>query len=160
MSPAAGHEGTSLLPTTTASASASAANSNIEPASPSAASAYRLPSLKSLFVDGGVLQNKGSTARDHLANERTYLAWFRISLALIGASLGLLKWDAVSVWTGYLVAVVGVVCLINSTERYFSNMHRLEKGEFVPNVRGILVIVVVVVAAIVGAFVLHFMNQL
>ena len=158
MSPAAGHEGTSLLPTNTASASA--ANSNIEPASPSAASAYRLPSLKSLFVDGALLQNKGSTARDHLANERTYLAWFRTSLALIGASLGLLKWDAVSVWTGYLVAVVGVVCLINSTERYFSNMHRLEKGEFVPNVRGILVIVVVVVAAIVGAFVLHFMNQL
>ena len=154
MSPAAGHEGTSLLPTTTDSASV--ANSNTEPASPSA---YRLPSLKSLFVDGAVLQNKGSTARDHLANERTYLAWFRTSLALIGASLGLLKWDAVSVCTGYLVAVVGVVCLINSTERYFSNMHRLEKGEFVPNVRGILVIVVVVVAAIVGAFVLHFMNQ-
>ena len=145
--PAAG-EGTSLLlPTTTDSAAQQA-------------STYRMPSLKSLFVDGAVLQNKGSTARDHLANERTYLAWFRTSLALIGASLGLLKWDAVSVWTGYLVAVVGVVCLINSTERYFSNMHRLEKGEFVPNARGILVIVVVVVVAIVGAFVLHFMNQL
>lgn len=84
----------------------------------------------------------------------------RTSLALIGASLGLLKWDAVSNSAGYLVAVLGVVCLISSTERYFSNMHRLEKGEFVPNVRGILVIVVVVVAAIVGAFVLHFMNQL
>ena len=149
--PAAG-EGTSLLPINAASTSLAAERSP--------ASTYRLPSIKSLLVDGAVLQNKGSTARDHFANERTYLAWMRTSLALIGASLGLLKWDAVSNSAGYLVAVLGVVCLISSTERYFSNMHRLENGEFVPNVRGILVVVAVVIAAIVGAFVLHFMNQL
>ncbi|KAF9432630.1 hypothetical protein BGZ76_010531 [Entomortierella beljakovae] len=29
------------------------------------------------------LENKGSIARDHLANERTYLAWLRTSLSLI-----------------------------------------------------------------------------
>ncbi|KAH8916794.1 hypothetical protein BT69DRAFT_1287355 [Atractiella rhizophila] len=32
------------------------------------------------------LENKGSVARDHLANERTYLAWLRTSLSL--ASIG------------------------------------------------------------------------
>ncbi|KAJ2489380.1 hypothetical protein IWW37_004058 [Coemansia sp. RSA 2050] len=29
------------------------------------------------------LDNKGSVARDHLANERTYLAWVRTSLSLV-----------------------------------------------------------------------------
>ncbi|KAL8290419.1 hypothetical protein RQP46_002677 [Phenoliferia psychrophenolica] len=33
------------------------------------------------------LENKGSVARDHLANERTYLAWLRTSLSL--ASIGI-----------------------------------------------------------------------
>lgn len=32
--------------------------------------------------------NKDSTARDHLANERTFLAWLRTGLALSGQSLG------------------------------------------------------------------------
>ena len=106
-------------------------------------------------MDEPVLQNQGSTARDHLANERTYLAWMRTSLALIGASLGLLKWDAAEASVGYIVAVLGVVCLLSSTERYFGTMRR-ERGEFVPNARGILIVVATVVAAIIAAFVLHF----
>ena len=122
----------------------------------STATSSHFPSLASLFVDEPVLQNQGSTARDHLANERTYLAWMRTSLALIGASLGLLKWDAVEASVGYIVAVLGVVCLLSSTERYFGNMRRLARGEFVPNARGILIVVATVVAAIIAAFVLHF----
>ena len=145
-----------MLPTTAASAA--------ELGSPQQASASvstsGLPSIRSLLVDGAVLPNKGSTARDHLANERTYLAWMRTSLSLLGASLGLLKWDAVSNAAAYLVAVLGAVCLISSTERYFGTMRRLERGEFAPNVRGILIVVVVMIGAIGGAFVLHFQHQL
>jgi uncharacterized membrane protein YidH (DUF202 family) len=33
--------------------------------------------------------NKGSTARDHLANERTFLAWGRTGLGFVGAGTGL-----------------------------------------------------------------------
>jgi uncharacterized membrane protein YidH (DUF202 family) len=120
----------------------------------------RLPSLFSLSRQGAILQNSGSTARDHLANERTYLAWMRTSLALIGASLGLLKWDAVANWAGYLVAILGIVVLITSTQRYFRVMTLLEEGKFEPNVQGIIAIVSTAVCAIISAFVLQHVHQL
>jgi len=120
----------------------------------------RLPSLFSLVREGAILENTGSTARDHLANERTYLAWMRTALALIGASLGLLKWDAVANWAGYLVAILGIVVLITSTQRYFRVMQLLEEGKFEPNIHGIIVIVSVVCCAIVAAFVLQHTHEL
>lgn len=39
------------------------------------------------------LQNTGSTARDHLANERTWLAWTRTALAFAALGLGLDRFD-------------------------------------------------------------------
>ncbi len=83
--------------------------------------AHEHPPIKDsfFFPKSGVVTNSGSTARDHLANERTYLAWIRTSLALIGASIGLLKWDAFSSVEGYLVGLTGVVALITST--YMNN---------------------------------------
>ena len=63
-----------------------------------------------------ILNNSGSTARDHLANERTYLAWVRTSLALIGASIGLLKWQPLKLQTeGYLIGILGCAAFITST---------------------------------------------
>ncbi|RUS31614.1 hypothetical protein BC938DRAFT_477459 [Jimgerdemannia flammicorona] len=35
-----------------------------------------------------LLENKGSVARDHLSNERTYLAWLRTSLSIITVGVG------------------------------------------------------------------------
>lgn len=35
------------------------------------------------------LENKGSVARDHMANERTFLAWLRTSLAFITLGIGI-----------------------------------------------------------------------
>jgi len=35
-----------------------------------------------------VLENSGSVARDHLASERTFLAYVRTSLALASAGVG------------------------------------------------------------------------
>ena len=37
----------------------------------------------------GTVPNSGSTARDHLANERTFLAWARTGLGFMGAGTGL-----------------------------------------------------------------------
>lgn len=79
-------------------------------------------------------------------------------MALVGASLALLKWEYSL--AGYLVAVVGIAVLMLSTKRYFRVMQLLEQNKFEPNVTSILVLVVVVALAIVTAFVLHFLHSL
>lgn len=109
-----------------------------------------LPSLFTLVREGAVLVNTGSTARDQLANERTYLAWMRTALSLIGAGLALLKWAANA--SGYLVALIGIVLLVTSTRRYFRNMGLLQQGKFELNVSGIIFFMIVTVAAILAAF--------
>jgi putative membrane protein len=113
----------------------------------------RLPSFYVLLRDGAVLDNIGSTARDQLANERTYLAWTRTSLSLIGAGLALLKWDGTVL--GYLVAATGIILLVTSTRRYFRVMRLLQEGRFAPNVSGIMFVMTVTVAAIATAFFLQ-----
>lgn len=35
-----------------------------------------------------LLENKASTARDHMANERTFLAWLRTALSMITVGVG------------------------------------------------------------------------
>jgi len=84
--------------------------------------------------DQNLIKNSGSTARDHLANERTYLAWIRTSLSLIGASIGILKWENSLRVEGYLIGTLGVVSFVSSTWRYFHIQHLLLEGEFEPNV--------------------------
>ena len=42
-----------------------------------------------LMRHAGTVPNSGSTARDHLANERTFLAWARTGLGFMGAGTGL-----------------------------------------------------------------------
>ncbi|KAL7572113.1 hypothetical protein ACA910_001750 [Epithemia clementina (nom. ined.)] len=107
-----------------------------------------------------LMNNKGSRARDHLANERTYLAWIRTGLALFGASIALLKWDDFSNVMAYTVAVLGLMVMMISTRRYFKVMHLLDQGRFEPNIDGILFVVVVSSIAIAVAFVLHERNHL
>ena len=43
-----------------------------------------------------VFQNSGSVARDHLASERTFLAYIRTSLALAGAGVGIVQLFAIA----------------------------------------------------------------
>ena len=95
------------------------------------------------------------TGRDHLANERTYLAWFRTALALMGASIGLIKFGADSglELEGYLLGLVGLVAIMTSTRRYFYVMRQINADEaFVPNVIGISITVVIAAAAYGIAF--------
>lgn len=101
--------------------------------------------------DQNIIENSDSTARDHLANERTYLAWIRTSLSLIAASIAILSWGNGEM--GYVIGFLGVVSFATSTWRYFHIQHLLLEGEFEPNVFSIVLIVVLLVVAIVWAYV-------
>jgi putative membrane protein len=116
-----------------------------------------LPPLTSLLTKT-IITNSGSTARDHLANERTYLAWMRTSLAIIGVSIGLLKWDAFSNEAGIFVSVLGVVVLVVSTHRYYKVLRLLEQGQFAPNILGILIMVILIIVGVLAAFISHYIE--
>jgi putative membrane protein len=102
----------------------------------------------------------GSTASDHLANERTYLGWIFFSVFMIGISFSLLKGgDPTSVVEGYLAVLIGLVALLSSTQRYFRVMRLLEQGQFEPNVTSVMFVVVVVVASAAISFSFYFLER-
>jgi putative membrane protein len=109
-----------------------------------------LPTLYTLLREGAVLNNEGSTARDHLANERTFLAWIRTALSISGVGLGLLKWQGIANGAGYLVLSLGVLALLMSTVRYLKVMRQLSQRQFEPNVQGVLAVVAVILVVIVA----------
>ena len=88
-------------------------------------------------------------ARDHLANERTFLAWVRTGAAIIvfGFAIGRfaialrqlaafeghpLRSAGVSVWMGTSSIVLGVVLVIAGLVRYRRNRVQLDEGGFQP----------------------------
>ncbi|POW10808.1 hypothetical protein PSTT_05807 [Puccinia striiformis] len=66
-----------------------------EPQSP-VLSQYRFKSWSKALSPVAWLENKSSVARDHLANERTFLAWFRTSLSLTSIGIALVQLSRVS----------------------------------------------------------------
>ena len=76
----------------------------------------------------------GNRARDHLANERTYMAWLRTCLGL-AATGGLLAKVSDATTTRRVVA--GVICgvialgvLVYGTIRYYEVLNDLEQARF------------------------------
>lgn len=57
--------------------------------SPSSTSAPPQPALEQSSSFVSVVPNTGSTARDHLANERTFLAWARTGLTFVGLGVAI-----------------------------------------------------------------------
>ena len=89
----------------------------------------------------------GSEVRDHLANERTYLAWLRTGVGLLGLGfvvarlrLELSQLGPVAVSSGWLhgraiglgFAVLGVVTILFATWRYLAVRQMIVTGRFVP----------------------------
>ena len=82
-----------------------------------------------------VVPNEGSTARDHLANERTFLAWLRTSLTCIALSVPLHELLRISetpllhfASAGSLLMSTGL--LVFSAQRYYVNARLLQLGLF------------------------------
>lgn len=88
------------------------------------------------------LQNTASVARDHLANERTYLAWLRTSLTFSSAGIALTQLfrlvaensegftNRVSTVIGSLFVAMGITTMVMGCIRYFHVQEVLQQGEF------------------------------
>ena len=94
-------------------------------------------------------QSDSTRARDHLANERTFLAWVRTGLAVVvfGFAIGRFaiairefaqaqghpeRTAGLSVWFGVLAIVTAIVLTFAGLNRYRCTRAQLESGRFEP----------------------------
>ncbi|KAG0001526.1 hypothetical protein BGZ80_009449 [Entomortierella chlamydospora] len=139
---------------------------NISPPSWKAKLFDYLQELYTKYSPSLTLENKGSIARDHLANERTFLAWLRSSLSLItvGVSITqLFRLQSSTGSTGELIKIselgrplggsfiiLGIVFLWLGTSRYFHSQSVLSYGQF-PASRGSVILATVSVMSVMLA---------
>ena len=96
-------------------------------------------------VDKSLVENTGSVARDHLANERTFLAWARTGLGFLALGIGIdsiqsqqalssgdsLKFDKQKLQMSALGCIgTGGLILLNATRRFYSVQRALLQGKF------------------------------
>ncbi|KAI7907691.1 uncharacterized protein BX663DRAFT_491740 [Cokeromyces recurvatus] len=101
------------------------------------------------FSTSFMLENKAATARDHLANERTFLAWLRTSLSLITVGVAITQLyhltptgdsnqvthAKVGKSLGAAFVIFSIVFLYFANARYFHTQIAMTKGQF-PASRG------------------------
>ena len=102
----------------------------------------------------------GTEAREHLANERTLLAWVRTGVSLISFGLVVERIgvqvgpSGTSAAFGVALAVLGCLALIMGTVQFLRSRRGIATGDFVPGVAAYLVIVAGSLA-LAGAFVIY-----
>jgi putative membrane protein len=110
--------------------------------------------------------SKPATPSDHLANERTFLAWIRTSISIIVFGFVVAKFgitlreflrvsgntareSGTSLMIGLGFMGMGILMALAAGFRYRTTMRRLEAGDFKP--AGAMVTVWAVIAALFGA---------
>ena len=104
-----------------------------------------------------ILKNSGSTARDHLASERTFLAWLRTGLGFVALGIAIERFSQFELAPPSPIPtdkgkskdqknksedlVLGLLAtgsgsIVYGTTRYFSNMSMLGKGLYKPSFYG------------------------
>jgi putative membrane protein len=83
-----------------------------------------------------------SRVRDHLANERTYLAWMRTAISLMGFGMVIVRLRYFQIpqlprpgigWKlGLLFSAVGLITVLFSTFEYFSVRRAIDKDTYEP----------------------------
>ncbi|KAF8517408.1 hypothetical protein BU17DRAFT_14335, partial [Hysterangium stoloniferum] len=109
-----------------------------------------------------VLENVGSVARDHLANERTWLAYVRTSLAIAAMGVAIVqlftiapsnravshkKYSARPLGATIVIVAVGVLGIGMSVYRYFKIQKAMTQGIF-PVARGTIIVITAVLASL------------
>ena len=82
--------------------------------------------------------SKGIGVSDYLAAERTYLAWIRTCLALVGFGVAFERIDRGSC-VGLVTIMIGAVFLITSTWRYFELVRLFDQSQFVVDTYGVII---------------------
>lgn len=101
------------------------------------------------------IPNEGSTARDQLANERTFLAWVRTGLGFVGIGVvleKLIQEQGISALViGLVFTAAGIGMLVYGLLRYRRIAKLLTEGRFAPAQRGPIALVVLLVALAITA---------
>ena len=95
---------------------------------------------------------RATEVREHLANERTLLAWVRTGVGLISlgivveragsfVSAGTGNTDELSGLLGVALTLLGCVALVLGTVQFMRNRRRISRGEFVPQAAIYLIVV-------------------
>ncbi|KAF0561994.1 hypothetical protein F8M41_014585 [Gigaspora margarita] len=120
-----------------------------------------------------VLKNNASVARDHLANERTFLTCLRMSLSFISIEASIIQFfiltkegpkshqdNKVSKGLGLALIVLGIIFLGFSLIRYFNSQQLMTRNHFPNNstVNVILGYVFMFLTILAGCFVVIIMR--
>lgn len=110
--------------------------------------------VRKLLLSADVLD--GSAARDHMANERTFLAWSRTSLAAVGLGIAIVKLTQgpTTRESGLLFIGVGALLLFYAVARYYITYYQLKRKRFAANTWGIALVIILAVGAAVASIVL------
>jgi putative membrane protein len=105
-----------------------------------------------------------SRVRDHLANERTYLAWMRTAIALMGFGVvivrlrifhpPLLPYPGNGWKLGLTFSAIGLMTVLLSTQHYFTVRHDIDLDTYEPADRWVILFSIAV--ALLGAGVIYF----
>lgn len=97
---------------------------------------------------GSAEADQRSDARDHLANERTYLAWVRTSIALIALGFVVAKFELIlrslvpsaastsygfSSFVGVTLVLAGGLMQLQALRRYTLNQERIKTKTYAPS---------------------------
>ncbi|CAH0033908.1 unnamed protein product [Clonostachys rhizophaga] len=123
-------------------------------------------------------KNTGSVARDHLASERTFLAWIRTGLGFVALGIAIERFSQLDlgellqhekprspqarlekeqekedsqVLVGALMGM-GSGSILYGTARYFTNLKALERGQFKPAYHGAAVLAATVAGLAGGVY--------